>query len=409
MESDDLMISGIKKEDFGVTIMTREFPPDIYGGAGVHVDYLSRSLAKIVGVEVRCFGKDRPGPEGVEVKAYESWDQMEKVDDRRFAKALSPLSVSLAMMKEPITSDVVHCHTWYTFMAGFYAKKLYGQPLVTTIHSLEPLRPWKEEQLGNAYKLSRWMEQTGVEASDRVIAVSEEMKKDILECYDIDEEKVRVIHNGIDLDEYRRTESDTARHEYGIWEDYILFVGRMSRQKGIFHLLDAVPNLPDDVQIVLCAGAPDTPEVEREVVSEAAKWRNVRLIREMVPKNKVIELYSHARVFCCPSVYEPFGIINLEAMACETPVVASGVGGITEVVVHGETGFLVEPGRSGELASALNKLLRDRELAGNMGKAGRERAERFFSWDSIARKTAGLYKELVKIAWNRKHQNPSLS
>jgi starch synthase len=398
VESDDLMASELKQEGFGVTMMTREFPPDIYGGAGVHVDYLSRSLAKIIGVEVRCFGKDRPGAEGVEVKAYEPWKSMEEADDRRFAKALSPLSVSLAMMKDRITSDVVHCHTWYTFMAGFYAKELYGQPLVTTIHSLEPLRPWKEEQLGSAYSLSRWMEQTGVEASDRVIAVSKEMKEDILKCYDIDEERVRVIHNGIDLDEYRRTESDIARHEYGIWEKYILFVGRMSRQKGIFHLLDAVPDLPEDVQIVLCAGAPDTPEVEREVVRAASKWPNVRLIREMVPKDKIIEFYSHAQVFCCPSVYEPFGIINLEAMACETPVVASKVGGITEVVVDGETGFLVEPGQSGELASALNKLLCDEELSRSMGKAGRQRVERFFSWDSIAGQTADLYRELVDTA-----------
>ncbi|HCD42038.1 MAG TPA: glycogen synthase, partial [Firmicutes bacterium] len=353
--------------------MTREFPPDVYGGAGVHVDYLSRSLSKLMKVEVRCFGKERPQPEGMEAKSYEPWDLMEKADDRRFAKALLPLSVNLAMVKDRITSDVVHCHTWYTFMAGFYAKQLYGVPLVTTIHSLEPLRPWKEEQLGAAYRLSCWMEKTGVEASDRVIAVSKEMKRDILKCYDVDEEKVRVIHNGIDLDEYKRKESDITREEYGIWEKYILFVGRMSRQKGIFHLLGAVPDLPEDVQVVLCAGAPDTPEVEAEVVGEAAKWPNVRLIREMVPKEKLIELYSHAQVFCCPSVYEPFGIINLEAMACETPVVASRVGGIIEVVVHGETGFLVEPGRPGELALALNKLLRDRELARRMGKAGRKR------------------------------------
>ncbi len=397
VESDELMVKGLKRKDLGVTIMTCEYPPDIYGGAGVHVDYLSRSLAKILGVEVRCFGKARPEPEGVRVRAYEPWDLMNDVEERRFAKALSPLSVSLAMMKEPITSDVIHCHTWYTFMAGFYGKKLYGQPLVTTIHSLEPLRPWKEEQLGNAYRLSSWMERIGVEASDRVIAVSREMKKDILKCYDIAEEKVRVIHNGIDLDEYRYVETDIARHEYGIWEDYILFVGRMSRQKGIFHLLDAVPSLPEDVQIVLCAGAPDTEEVEREVVHEASKWPNVRLIREMVPKNKIIELYSHARVFCCPSIYEPFGIINLEAMACRTPVVASGVGGITEVVVDGETGFLVAPGQSDELAHAINKLLRDEELARTMGEAGRQRVETSFSWDSIAEKTARLYEEVIAL------------
>jgi len=395
VESGEKTVPNLEHKGLGVTIMTREFPPDVYGGAGVHVDYLSRSLSKLMKVEVRCFGKERPQPEGMEAKSYEPWDLMEKADDRRFAKALLPLSVNLAMVKDRITSDVVHCHTWYTFMAGFYAKQLYGVPLVTTIHSLEPLRPWKEEQLGAAYRLSCWMEKTGVEASDRVIAVSKEMKRDILKCYDVDEEKVRVIHNGIDLDEYKRKESDITREEYGIWEKYILFVGRMSRQKGIFHLLGAVPDLPEDVQIVLCAGAPDTPEVEAEVVGEAAKWPNVRLIREMVPKEKLIELYSHAQVFCCPSVYEPFGIINLEAMACETPVVASRVGGIIEVVVHGETGFLVEPGRPGELALALNKLLRDRELARRMGKAGRKRVELFFSWDSVAKQTRDLYREMV--------------
>ena len=387
--------------------MTREYPPDVYGGAGVHVDYLSRSLAKIAEVEVRCFGKDRPGPEGVKVRAYEPWDYAEQAEDRRFAKALAPLSVSLAMMKEPIASDVVHCHTWYTFMAGFYAKQLYARPLVTTIHSLEPLRPWKEEQLGNAYKLSSWMERTGVEASDRVIAVSKEMKKDILECYNIPEERVSVVHNGIDLDEYKRVESDTARQEYGIWDDYILFVGRMSRQKGIFHLLEAVEGLPEDVQVVLCAGAPDTEEVEREVVEKAAKWRNVRLIREMVPKDKIIELYSHARVFCCPSIYEPFGIINLEAMACETPVVASAVGGITEVVVDGETGFLVEPGNSCMLSRALRELLSNEGLAQAMGKAGRQRVERLFSWDSIARQALGLYKELAANSYSSSSRSSS--
>ena len=395
VERDELMVLRSKQKKSGVTLMTNEYPPDIYGGAGVHVDYLSRSLAKIMNVEIRCFGKDRPGQEGIKIRAYEPWDMVGEADDRRFAKALSPLSVSLAMMKDGITSDIVHCHTWYTFMAGFLAKQLYGQPLVTTIHSLEPLRPWKEEQLGNAYRLSSWMERTGVEASDRVIAVSKEMKKDILKCYDIAEEKVRVIHNGIDLDEYRRVETDIARHEYGIWEDYILFVGRMSKQKGIFHLMDAVKNLPEDVQVVLCAGAPDTEEVERELVEEAAKWPNVRLIREMVPKNKIIELYSHARVFCCPSIYEPFGIINLEAMACETPVVASAVGGITEVVVDKETGFLVKPGDSRELADALCRLLHDRDLADDMGKAGRQRVEQFFSWDSIAGQTLKLYEELM--------------
>jgi len=379
-----------------VTLMTNEYPPNVYGGAGVHVDYLSRALAKLMDVEVRCFGEERPpASNGFAVRAYRPWDLVTRCGDKRLAKALSPLSTDLAMVSDPVTADVVHCHTWYTFMAGFYAKELYGKPLVTTIHSLEPLRPWKEEQLGPAYKLSRWMERTGVLASDRVIAVSKGMKDDILKCYTIPEDRIRVIHNGIDPDEYKPTPGNDARRRYGIGDDYVLFVGRMSRQKGIVHLLDAVAHLPEDTQVVLCAGAPDTEEIEREVVERAEGKRNVVLIREMVPKDRLIELYTNARVFCCPSVYEPFGIINLEAMACETPVVASAVGGIPEVVVDGETGFLVRPGDPEALAKAINTLLANPELARSFGKAGRRRVEAQFSWDSIARQTRDLYAELV--------------
>ncbi|MGE5572443.1 MAG: glycogen synthase [Bacteroidota bacterium] len=381
-----------------VTLMTNEYPPNVYGGAGVHVDYLSRALAKMMNVEVRCFGDQRPGPGGVAVRAYRPWELMNTGGDARLAKALSPLSTDLAMATDAVTSDVVHCHTWYTFMAGFYAKELYGKPLVTTIHSLEPLRPWKEEQLGPAYRLSRWMERTGVLASDRVVAVSKGMKDDILKCYTIPEDRIRVIHNGIDLDEYKPVHGDQARREYGIGDKYVLFVGRMSRQKGIVHLLDAVPYLPADVQVVVCAGAPDTEEIEREVAERAAGRPNVVLIREMVPKRKVIEMYTNARVFCCPSIYEPFGIINLEAMACETPVVASAVGGILEVVVDGETGFLVAPGDPQALARAINTLLANPELARSFGKAGRRRVEANFSWDSIAQRTRDLYSELVACA-----------
>ncbi|MEW6230219.1 MAG: glycogen synthase, partial [Bacillota bacterium] len=335
------------------------------------------------------------GPDGVAVRAYNPWALITQGGDVRFSKALSPLSVDLAMAKDPVTTDVIHCHTWYTFMAGFFAKELYGKPLVTTIHSLEPLRPWKEEQLGAAYRLSCWMERTGVIASDRVIAVSKGMKDDILKCYTIPEDRIRVIYNGIDLDEYRPVETDAARRDYGIGDDYVLFVGRMSRQKGIVHLLDAVPCLPRDVQVVLCAGAPDTEEIEREVMERVAGKTNIVLIREMVPKHKLIELYTHARVFCCPSIYEPFGIINLEAMACETPVVASAVGGIVEVVVNGETGFLVEPGDPQALAHAINTLLQNENLARSFGKAGRRRAEQHFSWESIARQTRALYREVA--------------
>ncbi|NLS44125.1 MAG: glycogen synthase [Firmicutes bacterium] len=380
-----------------VTIMTSEYPPYIYGGAGVHVDYLSRFLAKTIEVEVRCFGKDRPEREGIRVRAYERWDLMNETENERFAKVLSPLSVNLAMVREPIVSDIIHSHTWYTFVAGVYGKQLYDKPLVTTAHSLEPLRPWKQEQLGNAYRLSYWMEKAGIDASDCIIAVSGGMKEDILNCYGVSEQKVRVIHNGIDPVEYKYVRSDIALQEYGIWENYILFVGRISKQKGIFHLLNAVPYLPNDVQIVICGGAADTEEIEREVVYEAAKWRNVKLIRGMVPKDRIIELYSHARVFCCPSMYEPFGIINLEAMACETPVVGSAVGGIKEIVIHNETGFLVTPGEPEELAYALSRLLYDKELADEMGKSGRRRVENLFSWDSIAEQTVQLYKELIGV------------
>lgn len=382
-------------KNLSVTIMTNEYPPNIYGGAGVHVDYLSRALSTMMSVEVRCFGEDRPGSRGTIVRAYRPWTLMTQGGDARLSKALSPFSVDLAMAKDAVTTDVVHCHTWYTFMAGFFAKELYGKPLVTTIHSLEPLRPWKEEQLGTAYRLSCWMERTGVIASDRVIAVSKGMKDDILKCYTIPEDRIRVIYNGIDLDEYRPVETNIARREYGVGGDYILFVGRMSRQKGIVHLLDAVPHLPGDVQVVLCAGAPDTEEIEREVMERVAGKPNVVLIREMVPKHKIIELYTHARVFCCPSIYEPFGIINLEAMACETPVVASAVGGILEVVVDGETGFLVEPGDPEALAHAINTLLQNENLARSFGKAGRRRAEQVFSWESVARQTKDLYGALI--------------
>lgn len=382
-------------ENLSVVMMTNEYPPNIYGGAGVHVDYLSRALAKMMTVEVRCFGNKRPEPDGVTVRAYKPWDFVVHGGDSRFSKVLSPLSVDLAMAKDPLTADVIHCHTWYTFMAGFYAKGLYGRPLVTTIHSLEPLRPWKKEQLGAAYRLSCWMERTGVIASDRVIAVSKEMKNDVLKCYTIPEDRIQVIHNGIDLSEYRPVETNAARREYAIGDDYILFVGRMSRQKGIVHLLDAVPYLPHDIQVVLCAGAPDTEEIEREVAERVAGRPNVVLIREMVPKHKIIELYSHARVFCCPSIYEPFGIINLEAMACETPVVASAVGGIVEVVVDGETGFLVKPGDPEALAHAINALLQNKDLARSFGEAGRRRVEQHFNWESIARQTRDLYAEVA--------------
>ncbi|MFV9568433.1 glycogen synthase [Thermoanaerobacter mathranii] len=379
-----------------VTMFTNEYPPNIYGGAGVHVDYLVRELSKLMKVDVRCFGDQDYTADNVKVRGYKEWDKLKENSDPRYQKVLGPFSIDLAMVKDEIDSDILHCHTWYTFMAGFLAKKLYDKPLVVTIHSLEPLRPWKEEQLGNGYKLSSWMERTGIEAADRVIAVSQGSKEDILKYYNIPEEKVEVIYNGIDLNQYQKTDRNIARKKYGIEGKYILFVGRISRQKGITHLIDAVKYLPKDIKVVLCASSPDTQEVLEEVEQKVKLYDNIIWINKMVEKEEIIELYSNAEVFACPSIYEPFGIINLEAMACKTPVVASATGGIKEVVVHEETGFLVEPGNSEELAKYINILLNNKDLAIKFGENGRKRVEEMFSWESIARKTYEMYKDVIE-------------
>lgn len=378
-----------------VTMFTNEYPPNIYGGAGVHVDYLVRELSKLMKVDVRCFGDQDHETDNLKVRGYKEWDKLKENSDPRYQKALGPFSTDLAMVKDQIDSDILHCHTWYTFMAGFLAKKLYDKPLVVTVHSLEPLRPWKEEQLGNGYKLSSWMEKTGIEAADRVIAVSQGSKEDILKYYNIPEEKVEVIYNGIDLNQYQKTDVNIARRKYGIEGKYILFVGRISRQKGITHLLDAVKYLPRDIKLVLCASSPDTQEVLEEVEQKVKLYDNIIWINKMVEKEEIIELYSNAEVFTCPSVYEPFGIINLEAMACKTPVVASATGGIKEVVVHEETGFLVEPGNPEELAKYINILLNNKDLAIKFGENGRKRVEEMFSWESIAKKTHDMYKDVI--------------
>ncbi|MEW8996622.1 MAG: glycogen synthase [Thermoanaerobacter sp.] len=379
-----------------VTMFTNEYPPNIYGGAGVHVDYLVRELSKLMKVDVRCFGDQDFTADNVKVRGYKEWDKLKENSDPRYQKVLGPFSIDLAMVKDEIDSDILHCHTWYTFMAGFLAKKLYDKPLVVTIHSLEPLRPWKEEQLGNGYKLSSWMERTGIEAADRVIAVSHGSKEDILKYYNIPEEKVEVIYNGIDLNQYQKTDRNIARKKYGIEGKYILFVGRISRQKGITYLIDAVKYLPKDIKVVLCASSPDTQEVLEEVEQKVKLYDNIIWINKMVEKEEIIELYSNAEVFVCPSIYEPFGIINLEAMACKTPVVASATGGIKEVVVHEETGFLVEPGNSEELAKYINILLNNKDLAVKFGENGRKRVEEMFSWESIAKKTYEMYKDVIE-------------
>jgi alpha-maltose-1-phosphate synthase len=394
-------------------LFTNEYPPNVYGGAGVHVEYLSQALARRIAVEVRCFGEQRSDAPNLTVRGYPKWPGAAENTDPRFAGALDAFHRSLAMAKDTIDADVVHCHTWYTDMGGLVASRLWDIPFVLSIHSLEPLRPWKVEQLGNGYHLSTWMERTAMEHADAIVAVSAQTREDVLRLFDVQPARVHVIHNGIDPEEYRPSGATDALARNGVdpAKPYVLFVGRVTRQKGIIHLVDAIPQIDPGLQIVLCAGAPDTPEIGREMEAHVAAARGRRpgviWIREMLPRRDVIQLYEHAAVFCCPSVYEPFGIINLEAMACETAVVASRVGGIPEVVVPEETGLLVdlalEPGTfepndpaafSAALAAAINRLGADPELRARMGKRGRERVLEQFSWDAIAATTLDLYRTL---------------
>lgn len=377
-------------------VLTREYPPHVYGGAGVVVDQLSRALSRRMAVEVRCFGERPPSPDGIVVRGYAPWERLSAgADGPRFAPALETLSIALAMARDPVDADVAHAHTWYADMAGVWIRMLYRIPLVVTLHSLEPLRPWKADQLGSGYLLSSWIERTAVETADRVIAVSRGMRDDILRHFRVDPDRVVVIHNGIDPERFRRTGARDALERHGVRPPYVLFVGRITDQKGIFHLLDAAPRLPAGVQVVLCASAPDTPEIEERLRRAVAAHPNVLWINAMVPVDEVVQLYSHAAVFACPSVYEPFGLINLEAMACETPVVASAVGGILEVVEDGKTGLLVEPGRPDALAAAIRRLLDNPALAHDMGRAGRRRVEERFSWARVAERTEQVYREAI--------------
>ena len=396
-------------------LLTREYPPEVYGGAGVHVDYLSRELSKRIPVEVRTFGAQDIRTRDLVVQGFR-FAQTDRQDaPEKFLLALQALRICVGFAARPVDADVVHCNTWYAHFGGVLAKFLYGIPLVVTAHSLEPLRPWKREQLGRGADFSAWIEQIALEMADAVVAVSQEMKADILRHFRVAPDKVHVIWNGIDPEEYRRVESRQRLDGYGIERErpYVLFVGRISRQKGILHLLNAVPHLDPAVQVVLCASTPDAPDIAKEVEEAVGRAQATRgqvvWIREMVDQRTAIELYSHAAVFCCPSIYEPFGIINLEAMACQTPVVASAVGGIKEVVVHGETGILVnlkqqqeppfEPvdpaGFSRALADHLNRLLRDAPLRLAMGAKGRQRVEAVFSWSAIAEKVLALYASLL--------------
>jgi starch synthase len=407
-------------------LLTNEYPPHVYGGAGVHVEYLARELAKLIRVDVRSFGDQRIGPattdpawtselRGLRVHGYEPTTNLAGIPEW-LSPVLCAFSREIEATADPIGADVVHCHTWYTHLGGIMVKLAYGLPLVVTTHSLEPLRPWKREQLKGGYDLSAWLERTAIEMSDAVIAVSKGTRDDVLANFNVEPERVHVIHNGIDTDEYRPTDATDLieRFPIDLARPYVLFVGRITRQKGIIHLVRAFSHLPRHTQVVLCAGAPDTKEiaVEMEAAVEAARGDHpdVVWIDEMVDKPTVRQLYSHATVFCCPSVYEPFGIINLEAMACETAVVASAVGGIPEVVVDGETGVLVpfepaggdsfeprDPNRfERHLASAVQALLDDPQRAAEMGRRGRERAVENFSWASIAEQTVRLYRSLIR-------------
>lgn len=403
-----------------IALLTNEYPPNVYGGAGVHVQYLVRELCAIrdagLSMEVLCFGKQDIDDAPLRVHGIDGALACEP-HELTHSSLIRTLIRETAMAGAVERADVVHCHTWYTHLAGCLLKQLLQAPLVLTTHSLEPHRPWKAEQLGAAYHASSWMERTAYQNADGVIAVSESMRTDVRRLYGVPDEKIRVIHNGIDLDEYRRQINPEVLDRYGIAPNkpYILFVGRITRQKGILHLVHALSSLRSDADVVLCAGTADTPDLESEMtlkVEEARRrgGRKVVWIPQIVPKPDLISIYSAAALFVCPSIYEPFGIINLEAMACGIPVVGSALGGIPEIVAQGETGLLVpfepagganlepaDPGRfSRDLASAIDSLLGNPARLEQMGRNARERVEKLFSWQTIARQTLAFYRELTK-------------
>src|SRR6187200_322037 len=392
-----------------VDLLTREYPPEVYGGAGVHVEYLARELRPLADVRVHCFGerRDEPG-----VTAYSDPPGLGAAN-----QALRTMGVDLEMAAGCAGTDVVHSHTWYANLAGHVAKLLHDVPHVVSTHSLEPLRPWKAEQLGGGYALSSWCERTALEAADAVIAVSQGMRRDVLECYPaLDPARVEVVYNGVDADEYAPDAGTDVLERHGVdpSRPSVVFVGRITRQKGVAHLVRAALHIDPEAQLVLCAGAPDTPEIALETAARMDAVRqsrgNVIWIEEMLPKPDVIQILSHATVFACPSVYEPMGIVNLEAMACEAAVVATAVGGIPEVVADGVTGLLVpyeaRPDGTGEpadpaalaagLAGRINELLADPARAETMGLAGRARAVERFGWDVAAAETLALYERLLE-------------
>lgn len=404
----------VMDKDFRALILTNEFPPSVYGGAGIHVGELARELRDRIALDVRTFGQQDEDDGRLRVRGYPPEHDLAR-SDAQMRGAWGALSRDLAMAIDPVDSQVVHCHTWYVHLAGLLVRAAYDIPLVVTVHSLEPLRPWKREQLGGGYDLSTWVERTALQTADAVIAVSQGTRDDVLRHFNVAADRIHVIHNGIDADFFAPDPGTDALERYGVdpSRPYVLFVGRITRQKGIVHLVHALRHLDPEIGVVLCAGQPDTPEIAREMeegVADAQAHRSGLVwIPEMVSRTDVRQLYSNAALFVCPSVYEPFGIINLEAMACETPVVASAVGGIPEVVVDGETGVLVplelspddpmspaDPDRyARDLADAINRVMAGSEARRRMGEAGRRRAVERFSWSAIADQTLELYASLV--------------
>ena len=386
-----------------VALLTREYPPDVYGGAGIHVQYLARELRSLADVSVQCWGRPRDEPG---VTAHEPWAEL--VEPKPEATALQAMSINLAMAAAVKGASIVHSHTWYANLGGHLSKLTWSIPHVVTTHSLEPLRPWKAEQLGGGYALSTFCEQTAIEGADAVIAVSKGMREDVLKCYPkVDAGRVHVIHSGIDAEVYRPLLSEETLKKLGVDPGipFALFAGRATRQKGLHLLLAAARSINPRYQIVIVASTPDTPEFGAEVDALAEGVRkergNLVLIGHFIPLEDLINLYSGATVFVCPSIYEPFGLVNLEAMACETAVVASRVGGIPEIVVEGETGYMIDydPEKiesfTAALAARVDGLLSDPELAARMGKAGRERVLQDFGWPAIAARTFELYETLL--------------
>jgi starch synthase len=396
-----------------VGILTREFPPEVYGGAGVHVEHLAAELAHHIEVAVHCFGAPRSSP--LVAAAYQPWSELQG-GGRPEETALAVMSVDLAMARGLEGVDLVHSHTWYANLAGHLAKLLWGVPHVCTTHSLEPLRPWKAEQLGGGYALSLFCERTALLSADSVIAVSEAMRRDLLACYPIDPDRVHAIHNGIDAGAYRPDRSEAALIRHGIdpTRPVVLYVGRITRQKGLSHLVRAAARIDRAAQLVLVAGTPDTPEIAAEIRTlhdaAVAEGASIVWIREMVPRPELVQLLSHATAFVCPSVYEPFGLVNLEAMACEAAVVASEIGGIPEIVVPGETGYLVacdpeavasDPTAARDfeaaLADRINQLVADPALASRLGAAGRRRVMERFTWERVAARTLEVYRSVLGL------------